>query len=197
MSARARILASIAAIMAEEGSDHLTVDKIAARAGLSKGGVFYHFKSKEEMVRAMLEALLASFDEDVEILAFEGRSYGEALIEASFAKPSEDGRMVAGILAAASVDRQLGEMFSTHRYACCNRLEAEGIGSADAELLISALDGLYIREALGLGPEPREREALRRRMYRLLCPTEIELLAKTLEMALQSEPEGFAPAGLL
>ena len=46
-SKRQLILESAAAIINEKGADYLTLDAVAQRAGISKGGLFYHFKRRK------------------------------------------------------------------------------------------------------------------------------------------------------
>ena len=55
VNTRHKILETAVAIVDTNGAAHLTIDAVAAHAGLSKGGVLYHFPSK----RALLEAMLA------------------------------------------------------------------------------------------------------------------------------------------
>lgn len=50
---RDALLDAAEAIVAEEGPGRLTFDALAARAGVSKGGVLYCFASKQDLVAAM------------------------------------------------------------------------------------------------------------------------------------------------
>ncbi|ETJ34570.1 hypothetical protein Q604_UNBC11004G0001, partial [human gut metagenome] len=54
ISKRQLILESAAAIINEKGADYLTLDAVAQRAGISKGGLFYHFKSKDELIKELV-----------------------------------------------------------------------------------------------------------------------------------------------
>ncbi len=51
---RQRLLDAAAAIVAEQGFHQASIDDIAARAGLTKGAVYSHFKNKEEVLLALL-----------------------------------------------------------------------------------------------------------------------------------------------
>lgn len=53
---RAQILAAARACFIDNGYAHTRVDDIAREAGLSKGGVYFHFKSKREIFDALLAA---------------------------------------------------------------------------------------------------------------------------------------------
>jgi AcrR family transcriptional regulator len=49
LSTRDRILNALQSILVEEGSSGVTLEKVAAEAGVSKGGLLYHFKSKSDL----------------------------------------------------------------------------------------------------------------------------------------------------
>lgn len=61
--ARDKVLNAFLAMLHAEGERAATMDAVAARAGVSKGGLLYHFPSKE----ALGEAVLARFREQAEI----------------------------------------------------------------------------------------------------------------------------------
>jgi AcrR family transcriptional regulator len=52
--ARARILGSAAALLREFGAETLTIERTARRAGVAKGLVHYHFKTKQGLLQAAL-----------------------------------------------------------------------------------------------------------------------------------------------
>jgi AcrR family transcriptional regulator len=57
-------------VVAERGFRQASVDEIAARAGLSKGAVYWHFASKEDLFFALLEERLdRAFIDGVALLA--------------------------------------------------------------------------------------------------------------------------------
>lgn len=60
--ARDRLLDAAERVVVESGATHLTLDAVAKSAGVSKGGLLYHFPSKE----ALLEGMLARHFEDVD-----------------------------------------------------------------------------------------------------------------------------------
>ncbi|HEX2144211.1 MAG TPA: TetR family transcriptional regulator [Glycomyces sp.] len=49
VSTRDRILNALQRILVGEGSSGVTLEKVAAEAGVSKGGLLYHFKSKSDL----------------------------------------------------------------------------------------------------------------------------------------------------
>ena len=62
-SARDRVLAAYEDLLIGDGPRAATLDAVAAAAGVSKGGLLYHFKSKE----ALTEGLLAKLRECAEL----------------------------------------------------------------------------------------------------------------------------------
>ncbi|HLH13702.1 MAG TPA: helix-turn-helix domain-containing protein [Solirubrobacteraceae bacterium] len=54
--ARAELLAAAAEVFAERGYRAAGVDEIAARAGYSKGALYWHFRSKDELFFALMDA---------------------------------------------------------------------------------------------------------------------------------------------
>jgi len=52
------ILEAAIRVVAKDGSNHLTIDAVAAEASLSKGGVLYHFTSKEALLQGMVDQLI-------------------------------------------------------------------------------------------------------------------------------------------
>lgn len=55
---RERILASAARVFARRGFQRATLDQVAADAGLTKGAIYWHFKSKNDLFFAILDSRL-------------------------------------------------------------------------------------------------------------------------------------------
>ena len=61
-SSRERILAAAVDLVAETGALHFSLDAVAARAGVSKGGLLYNFPSKETLLKALVAHHLVELD---------------------------------------------------------------------------------------------------------------------------------------
>lgn len=59
------ILDAANAVLQERGAGGLTIDAVAAAAGLSKGGVLHHFSSKDALVAALVARKLASLRDGI------------------------------------------------------------------------------------------------------------------------------------
>ena len=63
---RAKLLDAAAAVVRRDGAQALTLDAVAAEAGVSKGGLLYHFKSKRELLDALVERWLDEFQREID-----------------------------------------------------------------------------------------------------------------------------------
>jgi AcrR family transcriptional regulator len=57
-NARERIIDAAEQVVIERGARHLTFDAVALEAGVSRGGLLYHFPDKEALLKGMLDRLL-------------------------------------------------------------------------------------------------------------------------------------------
>lgn len=65
-SGRERVLDAYAAILREEGASAATLDEVARRAEISKGGLLHHFGSKEMLTAGLLERMIQENRQDIE-----------------------------------------------------------------------------------------------------------------------------------
>jgi len=61
--ARDRILEAADQLVAAQGASNLTLDAVAQAAGLSKGGLLYHFPSKDALLMGMLDRHCEQMDQ--------------------------------------------------------------------------------------------------------------------------------------
>ncbi|TGD84305.1 TetR/AcrR family transcriptional regulator [Mycolicibacterium sp. CH28] len=65
-TSRERIVDAYAEALAVDGERHATLEAVAARAGVSKGGLLYHFPSKDQLAEALCDRLVALAAADIE-----------------------------------------------------------------------------------------------------------------------------------
>src|ERR1700742_4062047 len=63
---RNRLLDAAATVVRRDGAQALTLDAVAKEAAVSKGGLLYHFKSKNDLVAAMVDRWLTDFGRDIQ-----------------------------------------------------------------------------------------------------------------------------------
>ncbi|MCK9793150.1 TetR/AcrR family transcriptional regulator [Isoptericola sp. 4D.3] len=67
-AARAKVLRAFAELLVESGERSATLEAVADRAGVSKGGLLYHFPSKDALVDGLLDHLGELTAADVETM---------------------------------------------------------------------------------------------------------------------------------
>ena len=65
LSTKDKILQAAAEIAKGVGPVHLSLDAVARRAGLSKGGLLYTFPTKAKLLEALVEQHVSEFDESL------------------------------------------------------------------------------------------------------------------------------------
>lgn len=161
-----RILRATSEIVSHEGIRSLTLDAVAQRAGVSKGGLLYHFPSKHALLRALVIHDLDEFEAEVEkcaagLAAGPGRLL-RASVEVAFDPSQACGPEYLGALIGAfAEDPSLLEAIAA-RYGRWQRVIDEDADDRVMAALVSlALDGLFLADTMGLGLAPgADREAL-------------------------------------
>jgi AcrR family transcriptional regulator len=153
---RERLLVAAAQLVASEGPSALTLDRAAEAAGMSKGAVLYHFKSKDALIAALVTSALNKFDAATDAVVLRDTAgagnYARAYAKVSFNPHTNTTEASAGLLAAVTNNIDLlGPAIERHA-AVQKRLEADGIPPTLATLVRLAADGLYFTRAFGLAP---------------------------------------------
>ncbi|MET3581279.1 AcrR family transcriptional regulator [Mesorhizobium robiniae] len=65
-NSREKILAAAADVARESGPGSLSLDAVASRAGVSKGGLLYNFPTKAKLMQALVEDYLRAFEQALE-----------------------------------------------------------------------------------------------------------------------------------
>jgi AcrR family transcriptional regulator len=142
---RRELLDAAAAVVRRDGAQALTLDAVAAEAGVSKGGVLYHFGSK----RALIEGLVDCWLDDREA-RLEGSEFAAAYVRACDAEGSTVYGF--GLLAALIEDPDVLEVARERQAAWMERMLGGAIDRADAWLVRLAADGLWYSDLLGIAP---------------------------------------------
>jgi len=174
--AREAVLAAAEAIVKDIGAANLTFDELVRRSGITRGGIVYHFRTKDALLEALVEHDLEQWRQCVadKRSRTAGPAADLAAYIASSTEPDEDSsRLCVGLLSAASSSKALNEpwrrYFAQH-HAGVNRKRADPVL---ATLLSLAAEGLFWQETLGLSPlATSERHALVQRMLALAATTD-------------------------
>lgn len=111
VSKRIQLLEAAAAIVNEQGSEYLTLDAVAKKAGVSKGGLLYHFKNKFALIQGLVDHADELYRNNVnEHVKNESQEVGKllrAFIEATREHRSENASITSGMLAAQGINLSL------------------------------------------------------------------------------------------
>jgi AcrR family transcriptional regulator len=155
-----RLLNAAEQVVARDGVANLTLEAVAREAGVSKGGLLYHFPSKSALVTAIVERL-ATRCEASQCLCVEQDpapgSFTRAYLQAR-QEPLDPQEVPfhCALLAAAGTDPQYLEPFRRRIEQWQQRLESDGIDPAVATIVRLAIDGLAFATMLGLSPPTPE-----------------------------------------
>lgn len=159
--ARDIILRAAEAIVSEAGAAALTYDALVKRSGVTRGGITYHFPTREALLSALVAHDLAAWSE---CLAEKRAAYsgpGQALhayIASTDDTTEAETRLCAGMLSAATSAPDLLEPM--RRFLAQARVDCDALPDPDlAKILWLAADGLFFQETLGLHRLPPEDRA--------------------------------------
>jgi len=167
------ILNAATMLVLTRGVNGLTIDAVARTAKLSKGGVLYHFPSKESLIEGMVAMLVKGLEEDLNReLAKDSNAPGaftRAFLRASLnpIDPRKDKAasnklgLFAALSAGTALDPVLLKPLQDGFVEWQRKLEDDGIDPAVASVVRMAVDGLWFAEVLQLGaPRTQLREQM-------------------------------------
>lgn len=153
-----RLIDAYEDILINEGERSATLDAIAVRAGVSKGGLTYHFKSKDELAQALFQRLRDLVEADLAVMRAEPERAATYYIKSSLeiASPLERCNMAVTRLAQGS-HPEANELLAECRTQWFTVL-VDAIGNEDMVHLVMLLgDGIYFNASLtGTGAMPEE-----------------------------------------
>ena len=146
---RDRLLDAFEALLIEQGEKAATLDAVAARAGVSKGGLLYHFGSKEALVGGQLARLAALGATDAENIRTAPAGAVDYLIRTSVNTGTPiDRAIIAAACLAQGTHPAANEALAALRLQWLAVI-VEAVGDPDvAEAILLVSDGLYYNSAL-------------------------------------------------
>lgn len=147
------ILDAADAVLLRKGARALTIDAVAAEAGLSKGGVLHHFASKDALVAALVARKLSSLREGIaacEGAQAEGATTLSRALVSHFSRTFQDDDEISRALLLASIENPAA--LADYSRFVAERLDrlakAEG-GFGAGSVTFFAILGIAMGRALG------------------------------------------------
>ena len=162
--ARERILEAAERVVGDVGAARMTLEGVAQAAGVSKGGLLYHFPTKEALLGALAKRYVEGMVDCVEQAKMgESRPHDLRACIVGVLDPQQRAKvrgMGAALFAAAANDLTLLEVIRERIAHFMGQLEESNVDFARAAIVTLAIDGLIMRESLRISSftdEQRER----------------------------------------
>jgi AcrR family transcriptional regulator len=173
--ARSRVLDAAFHLARRDGVAAMTLEAVASRARVSKGGLLYHFPSKDALVRGMVEDLQRIFEGSLGGAAAadprpRGRS-ARAYLDACVGADRRHSIRWLALIGALVQDPSLLEPWRAMVAGLPDADRAEGTDPVVAAIVRLAADGLWLADVLGTQPLT---PAIRRRAIRRLRKLSME-----------------------
>jgi AcrR family transcriptional regulator len=151
--AREKILVAAEELAREAGPGNLSLDAVAAKAGVSKGGLLYHFPTKAKLLAALVEQFLGAFDQNLRAREAQSggpnsllRAYLDILVNEHLChKPPP-----SGLLAALGEDPDFLAPVRRFDRALLDRMKANASDPTNALIVFLTLQGIKSAQLLNV-----------------------------------------------
>ena len=155
-SKRKQLLMSASTIVKNEGVHKLTLEAVAKEAGVSKGGLLYHFPSKEALIKGMVDELTANYVSEMNKLVetdeqLNGK-WTKAYVKSTFNELEADFEMSSALMAAIFANPELLKDFQLQYEDWQTKIENDGLNPVRSTIARLVADGLWYGEIFGLAP---------------------------------------------
>jgi len=148
------ILDAVERLVCIEGTRKLTIDAVAAEAGMSKGGVLYNFRSKQELLLGVIRRVVTEVRERTYALSDKLTEQGAAcpVLRASFQIYKEYREKTApkALFALAAQEPELVAEFQDMSTEFGRAISSEISDPVLGHMCLLIIDGLYYRQALDI-----------------------------------------------
>ena len=149
---RQNILAAAAELARCSGAGNLSLDAVAARAGVSKGGLLYHFPSKSCLMEALVEDYLGRFE--AALSREENAARPNGVVAAYIAQFRNERRCdpnpPSGLLAALAEDPNMLDPVRRYERSFLDRIRANATDPDMVTAIFLALHGIRNLELLNV-----------------------------------------------
>jgi AcrR family transcriptional regulator len=167
-AARAKLLDAFVRILIEQGERAATLEAVAAEAGVSKGGLLYHFGSKDALVEGLVDALGVLVEDDVVLMREAPEGALDYYVRTSnYADTPLDRAIVAMMRLSQGANGRAQEAMQAMQQRWLDTLMEQVPDEASARAVILMGDGLYYNAALTGGRRAATDEQLEALLARI------------------------------
>lgn len=151
-----KLLYSTAKIIIEKGLNKLTLDEVSKEAGVSKGGLLHHFKSKDVLIYELAELAIKKWEEVFEVFydqeTEQKGKFMRAYIKSSFDQESSDEELLfsnkvwMALIAELFENPSLLEIFKKSKLTDINLISKDQLDMETINIIRLTVDGLMINE---------------------------------------------------
>lgn len=157
------LLRAASQVVIDKGVEALTLDAVAQQAGVSKGGLLYHFPNKDALMGGMVEHLIQDFEAVLQTEFDQDDAPGtpgqwvRAYIRATLRFSKQSLALIARLSSIAADSPNLLETAKVYDQQWRQRVETSGIDPTKATIILLAVDGIWLSEVFQVGTldEPR------------------------------------------
>nr|WP_107727533.1 TetR/AcrR family transcriptional regulator [Desmospora activa] len=162
------ILSAALLIVKTDGVEKLTLEAVAKEAGISKGGLLYHFPNKHALIKAMVEESVNDFVADIHdrvTKTTDNGRWSRAYLEATVEDVREGNKLSTALIATLFSNPELLAKQQKEYFLWQKNIENDGIDQVRSTIVRLAADGLWFAEIFGMGNLDEE---LREKVIRYL-----------------------------
>jgi AcrR family transcriptional regulator len=154
---REALLRAASQVVIDKGVEALTLDAVAKQAGVSKGGLLYHFPNKDALIGGMVEQLIQDFETVLQAEFDQDDAPGtpghwvRAYIRATLRFSKQSLALIARLSSIAVDSPHVLKAAEIYEQQWRQRVETSGIDPTKATIILLATDGLWLSELFQVG----------------------------------------------
>ena len=162
-NARDRLLDAAEEVALVSGASGFTLEAVAAQASVSKGGLLYHFPSKDALISGLVSRMVERFQLRVEVAYAQDPEQGSpgqftrAVVTAMLeGMDGTDVKVGGSVLASLASQLDLLAPLRESYAGCMARIQEDRLPPGVALVVVAALDGLMLWKLFRLWRPARE-----------------------------------------
>jgi|688.fasta_scaffold78260_2 AcrR family transcriptional regulator len=147
------ILNACIELIINDGLQKFSLNEVAKKAGVSKGGLLHHYPSKEELIKAIVRENFDTYLDSIlrqikSIKPHPGRTPSIYLQSTEEAISENEEKLVSAILVASVYDKNLMKPFQEFYAQIDTCIQEDGGNTMKSKMIIISIDAIWINQML-------------------------------------------------